>query len=637
MAVNALELRPRTTLALFDSALKLCARTLGVWAITLPAGAALVAATFELVDAVHRHRSLIDPALWFTAAWLFRAVSQGAAAHYLERMLLEPNEPSARASFWAALKRAPALLYAAGFCLVLNAIVWCFSLGIGYLLLGAHLAAYAVVMKGRGSLLGLYGTCSAMLGPARHAASWLRLAGLTQILVAYNLHLGVNAALSAASKLLALNVTFVTRFASLDNPVWVAAVLALTFALFEPLRAACAALLLIDGRVRQEGLDLLTQLEQLPQRRKKGLGAPTTPKPSPSAIAGVLLAVLLAPSMARAGDDWSGNYIPGEQPVDTSTAMSTRLDAVVQDCALEDRFSPAQLHQVDKLPQSSQGALSRFVSRIERIAEDEENCEGAGDELERGLKQIESMQADVRKPDSADARNEAIGVLGRSEFAVDPPEVKKPKEPEDDMENPVSKWIREQWEAFLKWLFGPDKPERRTSVDLNVPGFGGIQNLVMFAAIGLVIGLLLWLLLRGLSRPEDAELSGAEEGGILQTPLAPDPMNALSRPPEGWAGIADELAAKGHYREAIRNLYLALLSRLHRDGAIDYDPAKSNWDYFRGFKGPMTSLTPFRELTRRFDFAWYGNLEVSPDAWRTFRSITQPLLEMTPQKERQSA
>ena len=43
--------------------------------------------------------------------------------------------------------------------------------GIGFFLVTSHLAAYAVAMKGRGSLLGLYGTCSKMLGPARHTAS----------------------------------------------------------------------------------------------------------------------------------------------------------------------------------------------------------------------------------------------------------------------------------------------------------------------------------------------------------------------------------------------------------------------------------------------------------------------------------
>ena len=72
-------------------------------------------------------------------------------------------------------------------------------------------------------------------------------------------------------------------------------------------------------------------------------------------------------------------------------------------------------------------------------------------------------------------------------------------------------------------------------------------------------------------------------------------MSALARAPESWAGLADVLAREGKFREAIRHLYLATLSRLHRDGAIDYDPAKSNWDYFRGFKGKGALLQDLAE------------------------------------------
>src|SRR5438132_492984 len=156
MAVDALELRPRTTLQLFDAAIRLCSRSLGVWSVTLPAGAGLVAATFELIGAIAHHRPLVVPAALFTAAWMFRA--------------------------------------------------------------------------------------------------------LTQLVVALNIHLFINGALIVATKLLAFDVTFVDRFVSIDNPVWFGALFALTFALFEPIRAASAALLLVDGRVCQEGLDLLTQL-----------------------------------------------------------------------------------------------------------------------------------------------------------------------------------------------------------------------------------------------------------------------------------------------------------------------------------------------------------------------------------------
>ncbi|MBS1153893.1 MAG: hypothetical protein H6Q89_5591, partial [Myxococcaceae bacterium] len=73
MAVPALELKPRQTVALFDAALRLCARSSGVWSLTLPAGAAVIAALFHLVDTATHHRALQGPVALFTAAWIFRA------------------------------------------------------------------------------------------------------------------------------------------------------------------------------------------------------------------------------------------------------------------------------------------------------------------------------------------------------------------------------------------------------------------------------------------------------------------------------------------------------------------------------------------------------------------------------------
>ena len=52
----------------------------------------------------------------------------------------------------------------------------------------------------------------------------------------------------------------------------------------------------------------------------------------------------------------------------------------------------------------------------------------------------------------------------------------------------------------------------------------------------------------------------------------------------------------------------------------------SNWEYLFAFKGASTVKAAFRELTRRFDFAWYGNLGVDALAWAMFRKIAEPLL-----------
>jgi hypothetical protein len=151
-------------------------------------------------------------------------------------------------------------------------------------------------------------------------------------------------------------------------------------------------------------------------------------------------------------------------------------------------------------------------------------------------------------------------------------------------------------------------------------------NVVMVVALVLVAAVLLFILVRSLQRGRRVEQAPDEQQGLEAQPLEGDSMSALARPPETWAGLADELAARGEFREAIRHLYLALLSRLHRDGVIDYDPTRSNWEYLLAFKGTAPTKTAFRELTRRFDFAWYGNLGVDSLAYTMFRQLIAPIL-----------
>lgn len=624
MAVPALELKPRQTVALFDAALRLCARSTGVWSLTLPAGACVIAAVFHLVDVATRHGPLLEPVAFFTAAWIFRAISMGASCHFLEVQVLGTTEPNAWSSFVAALKRTPSLIITAAFTAFLNGLIWTLTLGVGFLFLGAHNVAYAVAMRGQGHPLAVYGTASKLLGPARHTAAWVRLCGLSQFLVLLNLHLVVAAVLYLGKSLLALDLTFVERFTSLDNATWVAALVATTFTLFEPLRAATATLLLIDGRVRQEGLDLLATLEQLPRRRK----------PRVPIAAAVALLFTLLPVAARAQDDWSGVYTPGHRADEPATSqnLKQRLDSIVVECDLSDRISADQLDAAGRLSAEDQSSLSRFVARIERRVWDDEDCDAAASDLERGLELIGETR-DLEQDSSITTRDDAKAILARPEFAVIDPLTKKPTVGEEEAPGWFARWWKSFWDAIWRWLKGlKSDPAPQADLD-DGPSFGGnmgFANVIVVVAIVAVVAFLLYLLIRSRNKNQAVD-AGAEISSLHESPLSADPMSALSRPPEGWAGLADQLAREGKYREAIRHLYLALLSRLHRDGAIDYDPAKSNWDYFRGFKGRPGVLAPFRELTRRFDFAWYGNLEVSQTAWNTFRGTCEPILAATPE------
>lgn len=599
MSVDALELRPRNSVALFDAALRLCVTTTGVWAITLPTGAFLVAALFNLLEAVTRNHELTGPVALFTAAWLARAVSQGAACHYVDQQILGTTPPSVRKSLLAALKRAPSLVIGSAWLFALNLMLWFFTLGIGFFFIGAHVAGYAAIMRGQGSVLALYGTCARLLGPTRHFAPWVRMCGLTQVLLGINLHVAIAVGLSLLHSLFGFDVTFADRFCSLDNPTWLGTLVAVTFSLFEPVRAATASLMLIDGRVRQEGLDLIAQVEQLPVR-KRSRGTPL------AASASLVLALFALPAFAA-----------------PDSALARRARKVSDECGMRVDLSPLEKHTVSDADQSS---LARLLNRVEHRVFEEDDCGAAEADLREGLRLYGELQ---QSTDEVDTQARVKDILSRPEFenvVERPKDDESPAEPEAPDE---PGWFAKLLRRFLEWLEELFKKKRTTPDEPTVPS-GGMDmagaNVVMIVALVLVAAVLLYILARSFSRKKPDETALDESGGLNQQPLEQDAMSALSKPPETWAGLADELAARGEFREAIRHLYLALLSRLHRDGVIDYDPTLSNWEYLFAFKGAATLKLGFRELTRRFDFAWYGNEGVDSGAWSIFRRTAEPML-----------
>jgi hypothetical protein len=611
MAVSALELRPRGAVAILDAALRLCSRNTGVWALTLPAGAAVTWALLNLVDAVTRHQGLGLPTLWLALAWLARGIFQGAASHYVQELVLGQKEPGVRASLRAALERVPSLITAVGFLFVFNLFSITLSMGLAFFMLSAHIVGYAAMMQGRGSALKLYGTCSQLLGPSRAIATGVRFLLLVQLLTFLNLHIGFNAFFWLSRKLLAVDFTFAERFASFDNPSWLFFLASLTFSLFEPIKAATATLLLVDGRVRQEGLDLLAAVQQLPERSKKG-------RTAHPAAAIVLLCVLFGGTAARAQE-------PAPEP-ESVPELRLRLEAVAEEC----EFSKEQLDEdweaASSLSPAEQAKLGRLVRTVENLAYDGEDCEKATQAMEQGLALArQTAQLEQATADSQAAAARARDILSRPEFADAPPQEKTAQEQQD--KEPPGWWKRfTDWlSKWLEELFKRDRDPARTSPNLAPSTGASAANVLVVILIGVALAVLVAVLVRAFVK-RDQDGPPLEVSTYESTALAQDPMSALSRPPEGWAHLADELAARGEYREAVRSLYLALLSRLHREGAILYDSTLSNWDYLRNFKGRREWLPPFRELTRRFDFAWYGNLPVGPDGYRDFRALTQPML-----------
>ncbi|RKH38608.1 DUF4129 domain-containing protein, partial [Corallococcus llansteffanensis] len=585
------------------------------------------------------------PALYLTLAWLLRGVGQGAACHYVQQVLLGPEaEPSVRPSMRAALGRLPSLFIAVAYLAFFNVFTVTLSLGIALFILSAHGVGYAATMQGRGSPLGLYGLCSRLLGPSRGTATGVRWLMSVQVLVFFNLHVGLNFLLYLARQLVGIDLTFAERFASLDNPPWLMFLAAATFALFEPLRAATATLLLIDGRVRQEGLDLLAAVQQLPERSTKrgtagsaGSAGSLGSVDSKGVAAALLLAlgVLLAlPTPADAAPAKASVTAPAKAPATSEReAVRDRLVTVVVHCEVPEQLDGTALQDFDALGAAEGAKLERFVRHLEQLALDDEDCEAATATLESGLAQVTATAEAQARVDARAATDRARSILARPEFQ-DRPE-KDPKEPEQEEVPPEPSWWRRFIDKLGKWLeelFRRENPSPPRDTSLPVSG-GAAANVLVVALVALTLAVLGVVVVNVLKRRSEGTGPALEVSTVDAAALAGNPDHALSRPPEGWAHLADALAAQGEYREAVRNLYLALLSRLHRDGAILYDETLSNWDYLRAFRGRPEVKAPFRELTRRFDFVWYGNLPVGPEGYTEFRAITAPLLAAPPVQE----
>lgn len=586
MASPSTELRPRSALGIVDAAAYFCSRQSGIWALTLPGGALVTWALLELVDRARLHRSLVLPAFAFACAWCVRALCQGAGAYWVEHTLVG-TPPSARASFAEALRHAPALIVAAAFAPFIDLALLLISVGVGLLLVGAHSVMYAVAMRGEATGLGLFGACRRALGPAAGSTPGVRLAFATFPLVVLNLHIAANALLWIGAKLFALDLVFADRFASLDNGRWWAVLLGLAFTLTEPMRAACSALLLVDARLRTEGLDLTEGVNRLPTRRR-----------ATQAIVAALALVFCRAARA-------------EDPVDRLERAAARCGAEIEDVR-------PKLRALRNATKTEEAAVNRFVDAFERRARDEDDCEGALTLLDASL----SVVRDSRPPViPTPARARAREILSRPEFEVVPsmPAAAEPAKEKDP--SAFWTWVNDVLDRFFRWLSKTSPREPRPN-PLSVGGGEAVAQalaVVMVAAVAITV---LVTALRSLRRSQ-AEVAAPDS---TRSTSLPEMEDALSRAPESWAGLADELAAQGRFRDAIRSLYLALLARLHRDGAIEYNPTLSNWDYVRRFRGSADQKPRLRELTYRFDVAWYGRLGLSAESYGAFRTLSQPLL-----------
>ncbi len=235
---------------------------------------------------------------------------------------------------------------------------------------------------------------------------------------------------------------------------------------------------------------------------------------------------------------------------------------------------------------------------------------------------LAASSASARAGDPADAAQRARGVVNRvfsePEFSPLAEADKIPRlVPESAMSwlERVSRWLEEVLRSMaralvdvLRWLFGG---LRR----LFGGGSGGgaasgeIARIVAWAVGVAAVALVVWLIVRLVRASAQERRARASATVVPAADVGDD--DALARSPDEWRRAATEFADGGRGREAVRALYLSLLSALHHAGAIDYDRTRTNTAYVGDVAAGHPARAPFVSITSRFDVAWYGRREPS--------------------------
>lgn len=80
----------------------------------------------------------------------------------------------------------------------------------------------------------------------------------------------------------------------------------------------------------------------------------------------------------------------------------------------------------------------------------------------------------------------------------------------------------------------------------------------------------------------------------------------------------EKAAAQGNFRLAIRLMYLRILKEMSEKNIIHYTQDKTNFDYLLQVH-PTPYYKDFFRITRHYEYSWYGQFDISEDAYRVIR------------------
>ncbi len=410
-------------------------------------------------------------------------------------------------------------------------------------------------------------------------------------LATLNLVLLVKVGLWILGNLGGVDVALLTVVLEPTNPVFLLAATLFGWLLLAPYFEASNFLLALDTRVRQEGLDLLQRVE----RSFAGT------KLTAAGAVGMLMVLLCCPVHAMA-DEARDAVHKVRQGVFQVRLEIEKTNPYPGGGRWEGHLDDLTDQLEDSVPRGEtryrwfREALLEFAHRKQdgaiRVLKD----------LEARLGVVEDSLTEPKGggagPTAEEIKQLVPSRKGRKQPAQVPEQAKPEKKqaPQPEANGKGNNGNLPQQKGFV----APAGPALPDPSPLFWPILIGIAIPVCVAA--LVLGIIHWSRARSEKKAPVVTKTKSEP--------APPPFLPQEQKPADLLHQADTLAAQGNFKEAVRMLYLSVLSHLHRLHYLRYELTRTNGEYVREVRlaptAPKELVAAFARLTAYFDQAWYG-------------------------------
>jgi len=173
------------------------------------------------------------------------------------------------------------------------------------------------------------------------------------------------------------------------------------------------------------------------------------------------------------------------------------------------------------------------------------------------------------------------------------------------------KWLGQLWSKFYEWVFG---------IDEVTGAFAVLLRLIPYLIIISVLFFLGWLFMK--VSPSNMLL---EKQQLPQVILNKDEDIMKN---QDIRQLIEQALKENNYRLAIRYYYLLTLKKLSDNDLIVWESQKTNTDYTKEITDDAIKKQ-FQNITRLYDFIWYGSFEVNErsfyQAQQKFESLTNSI------------